>query len=278
MNKQAIINIIILVVLLFGGLYLSTKLGYIHCTAIPNWCDVYTAINEAVLGRPYPFVLVAYGNDGMGDPKAVYEYFTNVCRLKTQIKNINNLYLGNLKRYDAIIVTHAKTLSTEQLEMLWDYAAGGGKLILIGDVGTKSNKDDYLRWEDLEGNREGIVNVWDRKKETGDIIQFGSFLLGLKYIGEGTGGELVTELGELTDGLPRRMSINIPFAAVKVIGASAFGPYTVEGVIENTRQIGDEPPPYPAILRVGYRLFYISFPPEEMGNMLIYNNLCRVVT
>jgi len=287
MNVRNYVNAGILVLSLLVILYVATRYGFIHCSVLPHWCDVYSSVNSLLYGRVYPNVLLLYGDSGLGEPKLVANYIRNTCRYHVMEMPADSVSFGNLQNYDVVIVERARKLSASQLEMLWDFAASGGRLVLIGDVGVEApDPEEYLTWEDLgEENKEGIVNPWDRKKEDGTVIQFGTMLLGLKYVGNGGtpgqfSGEVLTQDDILTDGLPRRLDLETEFAATKVVGNSVLGPQTLAATIVNAEAVGGEEPPYPALVRIGYRIVYIAYPPELAGenHMLIYYNLCKVVT
>ncbi len=282
-----LVNGAILLISLVAILYLATRYGYVHCSFLPHWCSIYKQLNTAIYGRVYPNIILLYGDSGLGDPDITVNYIRKVCGYHIVKQNVDTVSLGNLQAYDVVIVEHAKRLSAEQLSTLWDFVAGGGKLVMIGDAGTEApNPDEYLTWKDLgEKNREGIVNPWDRKKEDGTVIRFGTYVLGLKYVGNGGlenefSGDVYFNEDMMTDGLPRSLDLKTKFAATEIVGSSVFGPQTVAAVISDTNTIDGVKPPFPAIVRIGYRIVYLAYPPEEAGeqHMLIYYNLCKVVT
>ncbi len=283
---RTVVNVALLLVGLVAILYLATKYGYIHCSALPHWCSIYSSINTALYGRVYPSVAVLYGDEGLGDPDYIVKYFREKCRMNVRGLDIDRVSLGNLQGYDVVVVERARYLTAAQLEMLWDFVAGGGKLVIIGDVGVEGPEEEYLTWKDLgEESREGIVNPWDRKRRDGVVVDFGASVLGLRYLGNGGSeggfsGTVYFEDDILTRGFPRSMDLETAFAATEVLNSSVFGPVTVAAVIGDTKQVGDVKPPYPAIVRIGYRVFFIAYPPEEAGgrHALLYFNLCEVVT
>jgi hypothetical protein len=280
------INAGILLLLIVASIYLATKYGFIHCSILPHWCSLYSKMNTMIYGRVYPSVLLLYGDNGMGDPHLVERYIRNVCRYHIRAVPVSSVSLGNLQNYDVVIVEHARYLTAEQLASLWDFAAKGGRLVLIGDVGVDGPKDEFLTWKDLgEENKQGIVNRWDRKKPDGTIVDFGSSVLGLRYLGVsgkkgGLTGMVYFNEDMLTDGLPRSLELRSPFTATEITNKSVFGPITVAGVINDTKEVNGVKPPFPAVIRIGYRIIYVAYPPEEAGedHMLLYFNLCEVVT
>lgn len=281
MELRDYLNIGFLILALFVGLYLATKFGFIHCSQLPHWCKIYSTVSSSLYGRVYPNVAVLYGNEGIGNPQALTNYLRSQCRLHVRAIPIKTIGPANLENYDAVIVEKARRLDAQQLEMLWDFVSKGGKLIIIGDVGVEGN--DYLTWEDLEENKEGIVNPWDRKKEDGTIIDFGSSLLGLKYV-ETVSGAGVTAIIKfnkdlLTDGLPDSLSLEGPIAVIVPYGTSVLGPVKVVAVADGLRAYGEYKPPYPAVIRVGYRLAYFAYPPEVAGtrHKILLLNLCEFV-
>ncbi len=289
MDKEQIemgINVGILLLLIGASLYLATKYGFIHCSVIPHWCSIYSSINSKLYGRIYPSVLLLYGDKGLGDPHIVENYIRNVCKYHIRSAPVSAVSLGNLQNYDVVIVEHARYLTAEQLASLWDFAAKGGRLVLIWDVGVDGPENEFLTWKDLgEENREGIVNRWDRKKEDGTVVDFGSSVLGLKYLGvsgeeNDLSGVVYFNRDMMTEGLPKSLDLRGKFVATRITNSSVFGPLTVAGVIDDTGEVNGVKPPFPAVVRIGYRVVYIAYPPEGAGDkhMLLYFNLCKVVT
>ncbi len=279
MELRSYINLGLLLLVLIVGLYLATKFGYIHCSYLPHWCKIYGSINTALYGRVYPNVIILYGEEGMGHPQQLANYLRTQCRLHVRAMPLARVGPANLENYDAVIVERAKHMSAHQLEMLWDFVAGGGKLVVVGDAGTEGN--DYLTWRDLEENKEGLVNPWDRKKEDGTIIGFGTNLLGLKYIttvaGEGTTAIIKFNKDLLTEGLPESLPLEAPLAVVIPTGNPVLGSPKVVAVADGLRAIGGHKPPYPAIVRIGFRLAYFAYPPEDGGprHRILLLNLCE---
>lgn len=172
-------HIIILLVLVFGLLFLITWGGVIKCKTIPGWCNIYWGI----VGQPK--VLIVYGSGGLGDHLLLQQYMSDpkLIGVKPNTMNVNNINTGNLKNYSLVIVEEAKEISTEKLKAFIEYVNGGGRLVWTGDAGTElAQGDEYLYADEkTEGATHEIIGPWTRK--TGeDIISFDQ-LLSVNYVG-----------------------------------------------------------------------------------------------
>lgn len=277
---KIVVHAVAITVLLLVALTLATKFGFIHCSQVPYWCDGYRQIISTFYGRAYPSVLILYGDSGMGDPELLYRIIENKCRLYVDIDSIGAVSSGNLENYDVVIVERARVLSPEQMDMLWDFVARGGKILIIGDVGVEAEMPSQLVTvedlnEDANTVEERILNVWDRKDEFGRYVLFGTNFLGLRYLGnycpEGecsVSGTISFKQDVLTAGLPSRAPFPLNFAVVEDLRFSSIGPHTTVATIEGVAPAYGKRPPYPAIVRTGYRMIYMAFPPEELWRMV----------
>lgn len=260
-------NVLVLALVLLVALTLATRFGLIYCGQIPYWCDAYRAIMRAVLGRNYPAVLIAYGDHGMGDYNVLYSYIRKNCRLYVRTAPIARLGPGNLDKFDVVIVERARVLDSDQLEMLWDFVAGGGKLVFVGDAGTDDGRNGATFY--AENN---VPNPWDRVKPDGTVIPFGSGLLGLRYLGDANGylRSVSVEDDPLSAAIPQGVSYSGPYARVSILGTSAFGRQVV------VLSAGSDP----LLVRIGYRILYFAFPPEralgqrDIQLAFLLRNLC----
>ena len=323
-GTQVIIHAVIIAVLLIGALFLATRFGLISCAQIPFWCDGYHFILSKVLGRPYPLVLLVYGDSGMGNPQYLSAFLENQCNLHVDTEPLAAMSAGNLSHYDVVIVEHARTMNADQMRMLWDYVAKGGKLLFVGDSGTVSENPAYYVYVGggvpvsteanharseggdsnslVDGNRGIILNPWDRYDSFGRLVLFGKKMLGLQYVGNicssdgkpsdsgeprtcSLAGRVLVYNDTLTSGLPTSFSMNCNFAVVKDYGFSVFGPHTTLLAYHTGAPFRGVQPPYPILVRTGYRIVYSAFPPEcllqsentEMRGIgyLLMMNLCR---
>lgn len=261
-------NLIILAITLLIALTLATRFGLIYCGQIPYWCDAYRTIMRAVLSRNYPSVLIAYGESGMGDYNVLHNYIRRNCRIYVRAVPITRLGPGNLEKFDVVIVERAKKLDAEHFEMLWDFVAGGGKLVFVGDAGTDDDRNGATFY--AENN---VPNPWDRVKPDGTVIAFGSDLLGLRYLGDVNGyvGPLDVEDDPLSAAIPQGVSYSGPYARVDLLGTSVFGKQVV------VLSAGSDP----LLVRIGYRILYFAFPPEralgqnDIQLAFLLRNLCH---
>ncbi len=280
-SQQVLVHAVAITLILLVSLFLATKFGMIHCSQVPYWCKGYRTIISTIYGRPYPNVLILYGKSGMGDPKLLERIIEDKCNIYPVLADIDTVSAGNLSNYDVVIVEHARVLTPEQMDMLWDFAAKGGRLLLVGDVGAEPSKPSELVSVE-EFNRESnaptsrILNVWDRKDEFGNYVLFGTRFLGLKYLGNyckdsnscHVSGTLLFNPDLLSAGLPSRAPFPLNFAVVEDLHGSALGPHTTVATVENVAPVYGTSPPYPAIIRTEYRMIYMAFPPEELWAMV----------
>ncbi len=181
---EVVPKILGIIILLLAILFVLTWAGVLKCSSLPlgnYWCGTY----DSVMGSPR--VLIVYGNEGLGEPETLRELLLSpgvVGATTVDMSHVNNISLGNLKRYKLVIVEKAKVISTEQLEMFRDYVVyNGGRLVWVGDAGVQDSKD--VDYSDVNGLSETVSNPWVRVEETEDsydIFEFDKFL-GVRYVG-----------------------------------------------------------------------------------------------
>jgi len=243
-------NTVILAIVLLVALTLATRFGIIYCGQIPYWCPVYKGIMRFALHRNYPAVLIVYGDSGMGDPEKLYMYIRRECRIYVRAEPLYRIGPGNLDQFDVVIVDHAKRMTGEQFNMLWDYVARGGKLVFVGDSGTDDDENGATFYAETNSMPK---NPWDRILPDGSVVEFGTRLLGLRYVSNTRGsGPLVVQDDILTSAVPDGVEYSGPYARVQFLGSSVFGAPAV------VMSMGKDP----LIVRVGYRIVYYAFPPE----------------
>ena len=180
------LKIIGLLVMISVILYILTITGTIKCGSAPFFCDIYYGI------QGNPRVLIAYGDDGLGDPDKLQMIFQDRVKglgIPVSKQHIRNLGPGNITNYDLVIVTRARTMSTEKIKMFIDYGIFGGKLVWTGDAGTELAKDEkgsfLYKDEDPDLVSEGeqpheLVNPWARKLNN-EIVSLDKFL-GINFV------------------------------------------------------------------------------------------------
>lgn len=133
-------HLIVLAVLVVVLLVVLTKFQWIHCSAIPGWCNIYC--NQII--RSNPQVALLYGDEGIGDPQllenAIRRVRPNIVLAPIRTEDLSS---GLLKRFDLVIMTHAKNISSRQTTVLFDYLQKGGSMILVGDSATSHYYDPY---------------------------------------------------------------------------------------------------------------------------------------
>jgi len=277
---QIIVHAVSLTLLILVALVLATKFGLIHCSQVPYWCDGYRQIISTFHGRSYPSILVLYGDSGMGDPHLLYRIIEEQCRLYVDLDHVDTVSFGNLENYDVVIVERARVLSPEQMDMLWEFTAKGGKILIIGDVGVEAEApSQFVTVEDVNEDantvEQRVLNNWDRKDEFGRYVLFGTKFLGLRNLGNycseeecSVSGRISFKRDVLTAGLPSRVPFPLNFTVVEDLRFSSLGPHTTVATIDGVASVQGAKPPYPAIVRTGYRMIYMAFPPEELWEMV----------
>lgn len=156
-------NAIIIIVLAFCLLFVLTMTHLVPCSSVSfAWCDTYWSI----MGPPK--VMIAYTGEGLGNAIKLQELLGDhdVVGVKAQLQNIEYIKATTqLKPYDMVIVTQAKTLTADQMNIFYDYANLGNILIWTGDAGTaippgEKRPSDYNYNENsvwVRVNSEGIL-------------------------------------------------------------------------------------------------------------------------
>ena len=133
-------HLIVMAVLVVVLLVVLTKFQWIHCSAIPGWCNIYC--NQII--RSNTQAALIYGDSGIGDPEAMENM---VRRVRPNIVlapvPLQDLSSGLLKRFDLVILTHARDISSRQSTVLFDFLNRGGSLIMVGDSATRHHYDPY---------------------------------------------------------------------------------------------------------------------------------------
>ena len=132
-------HIIGLIILVFALIFLLTNFGYLRPCDLPGFEKIYYGI------KGYPQIAIVSGDDGTGNPEALRNAIierTNLFPIELQSSDL--ITGGVLDNYQLVIVEHAKTMDSRALSSFRDYVQKGGKLVWIGDAGTKLTNNDYL--------------------------------------------------------------------------------------------------------------------------------------
>lgn len=131
------------VLLILVAILLGVVMWVFGCNVIPEGCTVW----QMVFGEPK--VLIVYGDDGLGDPQLLQRVLESRQHVgvRARTAHLDTITLGNLKKYQLVIVEHARTMSTEKMKMLVDYAIGGGRIVWTGDAGTELASGDRILYQ-----------------------------------------------------------------------------------------------------------------------------------
>ncbi|PIU22370.1 MAG: hypothetical protein COT14_01550 [Candidatus Diapherotrites archaeon CG08_land_8_20_14_0_20_30_16] len=169
--------ILIILILVFGLLFALTATKVVHCKTIGQfWCNVYWDLVES------PRVLIVFGGDGLGNAEKLLTILQNrdIISLKTTTQVQNLAYVPTtsyLDKYNMVIVTQAKSMSSDQLLMFYEYAIKGNILVWTGDAGTSSMPND----KKLSDYNIENTNVWTRVNSDEKVVPFGE-LISAEYI------------------------------------------------------------------------------------------------
>jgi len=131
-----ILGLIVLVVTL---LFLLVNFGYMRPCDLPGFEKLYYGV------RGYPHIAIVSGADGTGNPELLRNIIIErTHQFPVELSVSNLLGHGALDSYDLVIVEHAKTMDSSALVSFSDYVRKGGKLVWIGDAGSKLTDNDYL--------------------------------------------------------------------------------------------------------------------------------------
>ncbi len=135
-NLPQIFGLIVLVVAL---LFLLVNFGYMRACDLPGFEKVYYGI------RGYPRIAIVSGVDGTGNPEELRSAIIDRAHQFPMELSVSDLLTGGvLDNYDLVIVEHAKTMDSRALASFRDYVKKGGKLVWIGDAGSRLSDTDYL--------------------------------------------------------------------------------------------------------------------------------------
>ncbi len=135
-NLPPIIGLVVLVLVL---LFVLVNFGYLRACDIPGFSGIYYAI------KGNPTVAIVTGDDGSGDPTYLRGIIAKEIHMAPIVLDSDKIFDSSaLSSYQVVIVEHARTMSTQTLWAFQKYVQGGGKLVWIGDAGTKLGKKDYV--------------------------------------------------------------------------------------------------------------------------------------
>lgn len=265
-----------MVLLILG---LVTWSGLITCREIPGWCDVYYTI------KGQPKTLVVFGNDGLGNPDLLIQQLRgpNVRAANISRQELAFISAGNLRQFDLVIVTRARTMSTDKMKAFMEYVDSGGRLVWTGDAGVGlTSADQYLYADDVDQNAlHEIISPWARKDiDAQEQVRFDQYI-SADYFGnwcevrdcnlEDQVGQMVPESGadhRLIFGIANNLRLYGDFALVKDkgIGSTIVLSVDTQSIV---RDLEDEElgRVFPLIITsgIGEKIAYYAVPPEYYG-------------
>ncbi len=176
----------ILILLALGLLFVLIHFNLLSCGFYtPVGCDIYYGI----VSGGTPKTLIVYGDEGMGEPQQLFETLKGT-RLNAHVnmREIGLVTLPLLSEYQLVIVEKARKMSITQIKMFQEFAARGGRLVWVGDAGTKpAGGETDMNYFLLKGQRKAgeskteYIGPWARRQ--GDKQVSLDYTLGVNYRG-----------------------------------------------------------------------------------------------
>lgn len=268
---------LIFLILIFGLVFTLTYTNIVRCNTIgQSWCDAYWYL----VGSPR--ILVVYGHDGLGNADKLMNVLADrtILGIRTQHQIIDHIKTTSyLDKYKMVIVTQAKTISNDQMQIFYDYANHNGILVWTGDAGTNSYSED----KKLSDYNYKDAGPWTRVNKDGQIIPFGE-LISAEYIGNFCGYVNCSSLSKdfvgylkqdpdstIASGIPPNTPIYGDFALINPINNSST--FIEINIDYGTNMIGKDPKDnkglgsfFPLLIRsqIGKNVIYFSAPIEDL--------------
>ncbi|MFH1779736.1 MAG: hypothetical protein ABH803_01155 [Candidatus Micrarchaeota archaeon] len=289
-------NVLIIVVLLLVLLVVLTKFNWVHCSQVPgNWCKIYCDYVEQSHGK----IALVYGDNGLGDEQAFYQMMRSF-RPNTYVErfHLNHTTSGLLNGFNAVVLMHAKEISSRQVQMIKDYVNRGGVLIVVGDSASSHYVDDFDLITARQKNASFfeqllIENITDGTPEYTDAIRQAkqtswyrllynqSYVSGFdaledvfsaKFVSVKNSPGIIEMRGVLRDnyvwnGLSANISFQTPAFALITPDSARVTEIALIKLNDNEF--------YPAIFESRYvgKIIYFAVPLEDIGSPALVNNL-----
>ncbi|MBI5036333.1 hypothetical protein HZC09_03230 [Candidatus Micrarchaeota archaeon] len=292
-------HLLVLAVLIIVLLVALTKFQWVHCTAIPGWCNIYC---DQII-RSHTQVALIYDDYGIGNERilegSIREARPNIVLTPFQLKDLSS---GLLKRYDLVILTRAKNVTSRQTQVLFDYLNSGGSLVLVGDSATEHTYDMYdillatqanqsfydrlarelwarnMTWTSAYANQS--ISEWKKTEQYDMLVNSSLVRTGFRKLTRVVGAAY-------NKTIERRYFVNLsiahPYHLITKGLMKEFQTQAREYAIvypdpastEILAFIEDNGERYPGIIETRYsgRVIYFSFPPEFVNSNTLFTNV-----
>lgn len=292
-------HLLVLAVLIIVLLVVLTKFQWIHCTLIPGWCSLYC---DQII-RSHPQVALIYDDYGIGDAQilenSIREVRPNIVLTPFQLKDLSS---GLLKRYDLVILTRAKNVTSRQTQVLFDYLNAGGSLVLVGDSATEHTYDMYdillatqanqsfydrltrdlwsrnMTWTSAYANQS--ISDWKKTEQYDMLVNSSLVRTGFRKLTRVVGAAY-------NKTIERRYFVNLsiahPYHMITKGLMKEFQTQAREYAIvypdpastEILAFVVDKDERYPGIIETRYsgRVIYFAFPPEFINSNTLFTNV-----
>jgi len=129
--------------------------------------------------------MIVQGDEGLGDPEFLFQTLRGPkFSARATLKHIDLVSLPLLRENSIVIVEKAREMSVEDIKMFMDYVNLGGKMVWVGDAGTKTPLDEsddnyFLSFENRGSEQNGFIGPWARRN--GDFQVSLDYLLGVNF-------------------------------------------------------------------------------------------------
>ncbi|MCX6767952.1 MAG: hypothetical protein NTY90_04480 [Candidatus Micrarchaeota archaeon] len=275
--KKELPHVIVLCLLIIVLLVVVTKFKVIHCSQIPQWCDIYCGI----MGRSRVAIISA--DAGIGNPVGLARVMQSqrYSILPEQFPASEMSY-GLIKDYELVVLERFKNITVGQVNALKMYLNGGGAVLWIGDSASRlylSEQDKAEArvlnesWASQNKTAGGLPYYEWLEKKVKDTQGFGdlSSYLRATYVGNKNSTapltlRIVAQDHMVSKGLKTEFLVPpSEFAAVSEQPATV----TKIAVIK----MGNAE--YPAIFESNYagKILYVAFPLEAMNSSSLMSNI-----
>lgn len=262
-------HLIVVILLVLVLLFVVTKFKWVHCSQIPQWCDVYCSIN----GKSQVAIIHGPASDaGLGDASALHNQILTQRKFTySAMFEASQLSQGLLDDYELVILTHVKNISLRQAITLRDYLDRGGSILWEGDAGSSyvltQEDESYALAENL--SNPGYYEYYEEILNSSAGFGLLGDALGIKYLGNvpKTGGArfYAVKLNHLIlSGVKNFELPPAPFAKVTENPA----------VLTKVAEIELNGVKYPALLERKYigRIIYVAIPLEYVNSRTLTSN------
>lgn len=269
-------HVIVLALLLVVLLFVVTKFKWVHCSQIPQWCNIYCTAT----GSSRVAIVTGENDPGIGSGDQL-ERLLNQNRIHTLVTRLStsDLSTGLLEDYELVVLTQAKNISLRQALSIKAYLDKGGSLLWEGDAlgnnYTITDEDKFLL-EAENQSRPGTYEAYLRllNRSSGYGFGFLGEVLGIRYVA-------TRQTDSYFNGTVRFRSVKDHLVTSGIKNFELLYPVAFAQVIEDSRAvtkiavIGSPGREVPMLLerKFGGRVMYSAIPIEYIDSKTLLLNI-----